>query len=30
VVFNLLFEPKATLHTGTVESAMTVKELGWI
>ena len=30
IVFNLLFEPKATLHTGTVESEMTVKELGWI
>ena len=30
VVFNLLFEPKATLHTGNVESEMTVKELDWI
>jgi len=30
IVFNLLFEPKATLHTGTVESEMTVKQLGWI
>jgi mannose-6-phosphate isomerase-like protein (cupin superfamily) len=30
MVFNLLFEPKATLHTGTVESEMTVKELDWI
>ncbi|RYZ80625.1 MAG: cupin domain-containing protein [Proteobacteria bacterium] len=30
VVFNLLFEPKSTLHTGTVDSGMTVKELGWI
>ena len=30
IVFNLLFEPKATLHTGTVETEMTVKELGWI
>ena len=30
IVFNLLFEPKATLHTGNVESEMTVKELGWI
>jgi len=30
IVFNLLFEPKGTLHTGNVESEMTVKELGWI
>ena len=30
VVFNLLFEPKATQHTGDVESAMTVKKLEWI
>lgn len=30
IVFNLLFEPKATAHTGNVESEMTVKELGWI
>ena len=30
IVFNLLFEPKATLHTGTVETSLTVKELGWI
>lgn len=30
IVFNLLFKPKATLHTGTVESEMTVKELNWI
>lgn len=30
VVFNLLFEPKETAHTGNVESDMTVKELGWI
>jgi mannose-6-phosphate isomerase-like protein (cupin superfamily) len=30
IVFNLLFEPKQTLHSGTVESEMTVKELGWI
>jgi|TARA_B110000467_G_scaffold116378_1_gene107068 mannose-6-phosphate isomerase-like protein (cupin superfamily) len=30
VVFNLLFEPKTTLHTGNVESEMTVKELDWI
>ena len=30
IVFNLLFEPKTTLHTGDVESEMTVKELDWI
>lgn len=30
IVFNLLFEPKETLHTGDVESAMTVKQLSWI
>ena len=30
IVFSLLFEPKATLHTGTVQSDMTVKELDWI
>lgn len=30
IVFNLLFEPKATLHTGTTESEMTVKEMDWI
>ncbi len=30
VVFNLLFEPKTTLHTGNIESEMTVKELDWI
>jgi hypothetical protein len=30
LVFNLLFEPKATQHTGIVESDMTVKELDWI
>ena len=29
-VFNLLFEPKTTLHTGDVETEMTVKELDWI
>jgi mannose-6-phosphate isomerase-like protein (cupin superfamily) len=27
IVFNLLFEPKETLHTGATESEMTVKEL---
>ena len=30
VVFNLLFEPKSTLHTGDVESPLTVKKLDWI
>ena len=30
VVFNLLFEPKSTLHTGDIESSLTVKKLDWI
>ena len=30
IVFNLLFEPKTTLHTGDVESEMTVKDLKWV
>ena len=30
IVFNLLFEPKATLHTGNIETDMTVKEIDWI
>ena len=30
VVFNLLFEPKSTMHTGEVESPLTVKKLDWI
>ena len=30
IVFNLLFEPKKTLHTGAVENEMTVKKLDWI
>ena len=30
VVFNLLFEPKTTLHTGDNQTDMTVKELDWI
>jgi len=30
IVFNLLFEPKTTLHTGTAKSKMTVKEMDWI
>ena len=27
IVFNLLFEPKTTLHTGDVENELTIKEL---
>ena len=30
VVFNLLFEPKPTKHTGDVNSTLTVKKLDWI
>ncbi|MBK6861693.1 MAG: cupin domain-containing protein [Saprospiraceae bacterium] len=30
LVFNLLFEPIETAHTGTVKSEMTVNELEWI
>ena len=30
IVYNLLFEPKTTLHTGNVESNKTVNELIWI
>lgn len=30
VVFNLLFEPKSTMHTGELESPLTVKKLDWI
>jgi len=30
IVFNLLFEPKSTLHTGNVQSELTVKDLDWI
>ena len=30
IVFNLLFEPKTTLHTGDVQTEMTVKKLDWI
>ena len=30
IVFNLLFEPKTTLHTGNIETEMTVKELDWV
>ena len=30
IVFNLLFEPKTTLHTGDIETPMTVRDLDWI
>ena len=30
VVFNLLFEPKSTLHTGKIDSELTVKNQNWI
>ena len=30
IVLNLLFEPKATKHTGEVENELTVKKLDWI
>ena len=30
IVFNLLFEPKTTLHTGNFETEMTVTNLDWI
>ena len=30
IVFNLLFEPKTTSHTGDVETEMTIKKLDWI
>ena len=30
IVFNLLFEPKTTKHTGDVNSTLTVKKLNWI
>ena len=30
VVFNLLFEPKSTLHTGDIETPLTIKKLDWI
>ena len=30
IVFNLLFEPKTTQHTGDIETEMTVKKLDWI
>ena len=30
VVFNLLFEPKSTEHTGGVDTPLEVKKLNWI
>ena len=30
IVFDLLFEPKETLHTGNLEDKMTVTKLDWI
>ncbi len=30
IVFNLLFEPRETLHTGSVKSEMTINKLEWI
>lgn len=30
IVFNLLFEPIETLHTGSIVSNVTVRELIWI
>jgi mannose-6-phosphate isomerase-like protein (cupin superfamily) len=30
IVFNLLFEPKTTSHTGNFQTDMTVKQLDWI
>ena len=30
IVYNLLFEPKTTLHTGSKDTDMTVKDLEWI
>ena len=30
IVFNLLFEPNTTSHTGNVQTDMTVKQLDWI
>jgi mannose-6-phosphate isomerase-like protein (cupin superfamily) len=30
IVLNLLFEPRETLHTGAVDTAMTVRNLDWI
>ena len=30
IVFNLLFEPMSTEHTGNIDSELTVKKLDWI
>ncbi len=30
LVYNLLFEPKTTLHTGDKQTDMTVEEIDWI
>jgi len=30
LVFNLLFEPKTTLHTGDIKTEMTIDKLDWI
>ena len=30
VVFNLLFEPMSTEHTGNIDNELTVKKLDWI
>ena len=30
IVYNLLFEPKTTSHTGSKDTEMTVKDLEWI
>ena len=30
IVFNLLFEPKETKHTGTIKTEKTVEKLDWI
>ena len=30
IVFNLLFEPKTTSHTGNVQTDVTVKQMNWI
>ena len=30
IVFTLLIEPKTTLHTGNIDTDITVKELDWI
>ena len=30
IVFNLLFEPNTSMHTGNIKSNMTVEKLDWI